>query len=137
MVQRVDAEPAPTAHPGDPFEAMVGLEVTELSAELARGRLPARPELTHDAGAIHRGVLTAVAQILVSKASTAALAVEGTRGLTLSNQTTFLRPLSGGEVRALALRRHRGRTTWVWEVEISDAHGRLCAISRVTVAVVA
>ena len=32
-------------------------------------------------------------------------------------------------------RRHRGRTSWVWEVEFTDDQGRLCAISRVTMAV--
>ena len=28
-----------------------------------------------------------------------------------------------------------GRTTWIWDVELSDDDGRLCAFSRVTVAV--
>jgi 1,4-dihydroxy-2-naphthoyl-CoA hydrolase len=31
--------------------------------------------------------------------------------------------------------KHRGRTTWVWEVELSDDAGRLCVVTRVTVAV--
>jgi 1,4-dihydroxy-2-naphthoyl-CoA hydrolase len=34
-----------------------------------------------------------------------------------------------------ARRRHRGRTTWIWEADITDDEGRLCAVSRVTVAV--
>jgi 1,4-dihydroxy-2-naphthoyl-CoA hydrolase len=38
-------------------------------------------------------------------------------------------------VHARAVRRHRGRTTWVWEVEITDDQGRLCALVRMTVAV--
>ena len=36
---------------------------------------------------------------------------------------------------AVARRRHRGRTTWVWEVEITDDQGRLCALVRMTIAV--
>ena len=36
---------------------------------------------------------------------------------------------------AVAKRRHRGRTTWVWEVEISDDQQRLCALVRMTIAV--
>ena len=32
-------------------------------------------------------------------------------------------------------RLHRGRTTWVWDVRLTDDEGRLCASSRVTVAV--
>ena len=30
---------------------------------------------------------------------------------------------------------HRGRTTWVWDVDFTDDEGRLCAVSRVTLAV--
>ena len=30
---------------------------------------------------------------------------------------------------------HRGRTTWVWDVSFTDDEGRLCATSRVTLAV--
>jgi acyl-coenzyme A thioesterase PaaI-like protein len=31
--------------------------------------------------------------------------------------------------------RHRGRTTWVWQIEISDDEGRLCVLTRITIAV--
>jgi uncharacterized protein (TIGR00369 family) len=53
----------------------------------------------------------------------------------LSNSTSFLRPIGAGNIHALATRRHRGRTTWVWDVDMSDDEGRLCATSRVTIAV--
>ena len=53
----------------------------------------------------------------------------------LSNQTSFLRPIVGGTIHATARRRHKGRTTWVWEVDITDDEGRLCALVRMTVAV--
>jgi uncharacterized protein (TIGR00369 family) len=53
----------------------------------------------------------------------------------LSNQTSFLRPILEGTVHATARARHRGRTTWVWEVEITDDQERLCALVRMTIAV--
>ena len=54
----------------------------------------------------------------------------------LSNSTSFLRPITSGEyVTATAVRRHRGRTTWVWDVDITDDDGRLCATTRMTIAV--
>ncbi len=52
-----------------------------------------------------------------------------------SNHTSFLRPVTEGVIHAEARRRHRGRTTWVWEVEITDDEGRLCALVRMTIAV--
>ena len=42
---------------------------------------------------------------------------------------------SEGVIDAVAIRRHRGRTTWVWEVEMYDGEGRLCTLTRMTVAV--
>ena len=48
---------------------------------------------------------------------------------------SFIRPISSGHVNALCRVRRKGRTAWNWEVEITDDDGRLCAISRVTVAV--
>ena len=53
----------------------------------------------------------------------------------LSNQTSFLRPITDGTIHAVGRRRHRGRSTWVWEVDIADDNGRLCALVRMTVAV--
>ncbi len=52
-----------------------------------------------------------------------------------SNQATFLRPISSGTVHAEARPRHRGRTSWVWDTEITDDDGRLCCLVRMTVAV--
>jgi 1,4-dihydroxy-2-naphthoyl-CoA hydrolase len=51
-----------------------------------------------------------------------------------SNDTTFLRPISDGYANATARSRHRGRTTWVWDVDVTDDEGRLCALSRMTIA---
>ena len=60
---------------------------------------------------------------------------DGNTAMGLANQTSFLRPVTQGAVNAVARARHRGRTTWVWEVELTDDDGRLCALTRVTVAV--
>jgi 1,4-dihydroxy-2-naphthoyl-CoA hydrolase len=130
----VDAQPVLSPHSGG-FEDLLGIEVGELGEALAQGRLRVRGELMEAGGAVHGGVLTAIAQDLVGRASARTLAGEGRAAVGLSNQTTFLRPIFGGEIRAVARRQHRGRSTWVWEVDMSDQQGHLCAVSRVTVAV--
>jgi uncharacterized protein (TIGR00369 family) len=53
----------------------------------------------------------------------------------LSNATSFLRPITEGTVHAHARRVHRGRTTWIWDVDIRDDAGHLCAMTRMTIAV--
>jgi uncharacterized protein (TIGR00369 family) len=52
-----------------------------------------------------------------------------------SNSATFIRPITQGHVHGTARPRHRGSTTWVWDVEITDDQERVCALVRMTVAV--
>jgi uncharacterized protein (TIGR00369 family) len=52
-----------------------------------------------------------------------------------THQTSFLRPITAGHINAEARARHRGRTTWVWEVEVTDDDGNLCALVSATIAV--
>jgi uncharacterized protein (TIGR00369 family) len=130
----VELQPALSSQPGR-FEDLLGLEVSALDGEMARGSVRVRDELCDATGAAHGGVFAAVAQSLVARASASVLAAEGRRAVGLSNQTSFLRAVAEGSIYAIARRRHRGRSTWVWEVEMTDDRGELCALSRVTVAV--
>jgi 1,4-dihydroxy-2-naphthoyl-CoA hydrolase len=61
------------------------------------------------------------------------VSADGRAATGLSTQTSFLRPITDDRIEATARPRHRGRSTWVWEVEISDALGRVCVLSRVTI----
>lgn len=117
------------------LDALLGLEILELTEELARGQLAVRDELKQVAGLVHGGVYACVAETLASVATGVAVASEGRMAMGLSNQTSFLRPITAGNLHAEARRKHRGRSTWVWEVEISDDQGRLCVLTRMTVAV--
>lgn len=117
------------------FEGLIGLELLELGDERARARVVVRDELKQPAGLVHGGVYASIAESLASWATARGVAGQGKLAVGLSNHTSFLRPITTGTIEALALRRHRGRTTWVWEVEISDEQGRLCTLTRMTVAV--
>jgi len=84
---------------------------------------------------VHGGVFASMAESMTSAATWAAVHEQGKTAMGQSNQTSFLRPIVAGTVHATGRCRHRGRTTWVWEVEITDDGGRLCALVRMTVAV--
>jgi 1,4-dihydroxy-2-naphthoyl-CoA hydrolase len=120
---------------GRGFESVLGLEFTELSDEVVRARVAVRDELFQPTGLIHGGVYAAIAESMASWGTASAVVPEGKTVLGLSNQTSFLRPITEGHINAVARRRHRGRTTWVWEVELQDDAGRLCALTRMTIAV--
>jgi len=117
------------------FDALYGLEVLEIGAERARGRVAVRDEVRQPFGLVHGGVYASIAESLTSLATHGAVQADGLTAQGLSNQTSFLRPILEGTVHAEARRRHRGRTTWVWEVDITDDQGRLCALVRMTIAV--
>ena len=84
---------------------------------------------------MHGGVFASMAESMTSIATWLAVHETGKSAMGQSNQTSFLRPITSGTIHATGRRRHRGKTTWVWEVDITDDEGRLCALVRMTVAV--
>jgi uncharacterized protein (TIGR00369 family) len=117
------------------FDGLYGLEVTAWEDGLVRGTVAVRDELKQPAGLVHGGLLASIAESLASMATFFAVAEDGLSAMGLANQTSFLRPITEGHVNAEARVRHRGRTTWVWEVDFTDDEGRLCALTRMTIAV--
>jgi 1,4-dihydroxy-2-naphthoyl-CoA hydrolase len=117
------------------FDGLYGLEIDRLSDEEIHAHVAVRDELLQPAGLVHGGVLASMAESMTTIATYFAVQGDGSTAQGLANQTSFLRPILSGTIHAVARRRHRGRTTWVWEVEISDDEGRLCALVRMTIAV--
>ena len=117
------------------FDGLYGLEVLTISDEEVSAQVVVRDELKQPAGLVHGGVFASIAESITSMATWFAVQGEGKSAQGLSNQTSFLRPILDGTIHAVARRRHRGRTTWVWEVDITDDEGRLCALVRMTIAV--
>jgi len=117
------------------FDALYGLEVLDVTDDRVTGRVPVEDHIKQAFGLVHGGVYASIAEALASIGTANAVMKDGNTAQGLSNATSFLRPIFEGTVHAIATRRHRGRTTWVWDVEITDDHGRLCAITRMTIAV--
>jgi 1,4-dihydroxy-2-naphthoyl-CoA hydrolase len=117
------------------FDRHYGLELLELSEESVRAQVAVREELKQPAGLIHGGVYASMAEAMASIATGLAVLEEGRTAMGLSNSTSFLRPVTAGTVHAHAARLHRGRTTWIWDVRFSDDDERLCAVTRMTIAV--
>jgi uncharacterized protein (TIGR00369 family) len=114
---------------------LIGLEYLGVDGDRARGRLEVTQKVMQPFGVVHGGALATLAESLCSRATYDQVASEGMVALGQANQTTFLRPISEGHVHAEAVVRQRGRTTWVWDCELKDDEGRVCALSRMTIAV--
>jgi 1,4-dihydroxy-2-naphthoyl-CoA hydrolase len=119
--------------PKETLDTVLGFEVLEQGDGFVKGEVAVTDRVKQGLGLVHGGVYAALAEGLTSYGTYVAhreMMVSGQQ-----NDTSFLRPITHGTVHADCRARHRGRTTWVWECEFTDDEGRLCALSRVTIAV--
>jgi 1,4-dihydroxy-2-naphthoyl-CoA hydrolase len=117
------------------FAEEIGIEWLSLDPDGAVARIAIEPRHLQPYGIVHGGVFASLAESLTSAATYEAVREDEMVAMGQANDTAFLRPISGGYATASAKPRHRGRTTWIWDVEIADDEGRVCALSRVTIAV--
>ncbi len=122
--------------PESAFDATIGFVVHE-SDDIGRcsGYLPVRPLVCQPLGMVHGGVYAAIAETLASTGTARGVFATGGAALGMANNTSFLRPITDGAVHGTAVAIHRGRTSWVWDVDMRDDEDRLCATARVTIAV--
>jgi uncharacterized protein (TIGR00369 family) len=117
-----------------PFDRHFGLEIVTTGDGEVTASVPVRDEIRQPVGLVHGGFYAALAESMTVAATREALPDDRVVHAQ-SAQTSFLRPIVEGTVQASGRARHRGRTTWVWEVEISDDAGRLCSLVRTTLAI--
>jgi len=117
------------------FDRLYGLELLSATPEEVRAQVTVTDDHKQPFGLVHGGVFASMAEAMTSVGTYLGVHEDGKAAMGLSNQTSFLRPVTGGTVHAVATRRHKGRSTWLWEVDITDDEGRLCGLVRMTIAV--
>src|ERR1041385_9187435 len=93
-----------------PFAAELGLVLDEASADRVAGRLAWAPRLCTSGGVLPGGVPMSGAASPGALVAVLGLA-EGQTTATITSTTQMFRPVTVGEVRAVAGPLHRGRTT--------------------------
>ena len=127
--------PGAFQYPEGTLGEVLGFEHLEDGPERATARFTVATKHKQPFGLVHGGVYAALAEGLASEATGRAVGEDGMTAQGMSNSINFLRPVFEGQVHAVATRRHRGRTTWVWDVDMTDDQGRLCATCRLVIAV--
>ncbi|MCW3016901.1 MAG: thioesterase superfamily protein [Solirubrobacterales bacterium] len=117
------------------FDDHYGLLIARCDEDGIDGSLEVRAHHLQPTRVVHGGVYASIAEALASFATNWHVLRDGKVALGMHNATSFLRPCAGGTLHGRAEPLHRGRTTWVWDVRITDDEGRLCASGRVTLAV--
>lgn len=114
----------------------LGVEMVELTPERVVATMPVDARTRQPFGILHGGASVALAETAVSLGAWMNIDRERFAAVGLEINANHVRPVRDGIVRAIATPLHRGRTTQVWSVEISDEQGRLVCVSRCTIAIV-
>jgi 1,4-dihydroxy-2-naphthoyl-CoA hydrolase len=128
-------EPPVRTYPPGTLDDVLGFELLETNVDGCRARFPAEKRVQQPMGLVHGGAYAALAESMVSITTSLAVADDGDFAVGQSNHSTFLRPVTGGYVHAAGKALHRGKSSWVWDVDFTDDEGRLCATTRVILAV--
>ncbi len=118
-----------------PFSGLLGIEWLSNEPDDARARIEVRDELKQPYGYLHGGVIMTVADELCSRSTVIQVIMDGMVALAQTVEISLLRSVRDGTVTFTARARHRGKSSWVWDVEAADDQERLCALGKVTVAV--
>ena len=117
------------------FDVLIGTEWLDDDPAHTRARVPVRDELRQPVGLMHGGVMSSLIESVCSRATALAVLDDGMAAMGQSISVSFMRPVTEGHVEVKAEARHRGRTTWVWDAEVVNADGKLCALAQMTIAV--
>lgn len=117
------------------FDALIGTEWLSDDPEDARARVSIRDDLRQPVGLMHGGVMSTLIESVCSRATALTVMGDGMAAMGQSISVSFIRPVTSGHAEVKAQARHRGRTTWVWDAEVLNADGKLCALAQMTIAV--
>ena len=112
----------------------LGIEFTEIGDDFLRGRVPVDERTVQPYGLLHGGASVVLAETLGSSGAYYA-APEGHRAVGLDINANHLRAAMGGWVTGTARPVHRGRTTHVWQIDMTNDAGELTCVSRLTMAI--
>ena len=110
------------------FPGLMGVQLTEASADRVVATLKVRPDLCTTGQILHGGAVMAFADTLGAVGTFMNLP-EGKRTTTIESSTKFIGAakmgtMVTGECQAF----HRGKTTMVWQTQVRTQEGKLCAV---------
>ncbi|MGY5846847.1 PaaI family thioesterase [Salegentibacter sp. HM20] len=108
------------------------IEFTEVGEDYLIAKMPVTSKVHQPDGVLHGGASVALAESVGSMASFIFLNVEEftVRGIEIS--ANHLKSIAEGVVFARASFIHKGRTTQLWEIRITDEAGTLISLVKLT-----
>ena len=129
MPEETATENQPPGHlvEGNPVAAGLSVRVLEAAGGRARVTMTVRPDMLNSQGVCHGGVIFTLADCALEYASNS----HGPTTVAAAAGIDFVRPVPvGSELTAVCQERHRGRVAGNYDVEVTDADGRIVALVR-------
>ena len=120
----------------DTAVSALGIEFLEVGDDFIKARVPVDKRTKQPYGLLHGGVSVVLAETLGS-CGAASAAPEGHRCVGLDINANHLKGATSGWVTGITRPVHIGRTTQVWQIDLTNAAGELTCVSRITMAVLA
>jgi uncharacterized protein (TIGR00369 family) len=114
----------------------LGIEFLEVGDDFIRARVPVDTRTKQPYGLLHGGVSVVLAETLGS-CGAAYSCPEGHRAVGLDINANHLKGATSGWVTGVTRPVHIGRTTQVWQIDLTNEAGELTCVSRITMAVLA
>jgi uncharacterized protein (TIGR00369 family) len=111
----------------------LGIEFIEVGDDFIRARAPVDARTRQPMGILHGGISVLLAESLGSCGAAFSTPPEH-RAVGLDINANHLRSVSDGWVTGVGRPIHRGRSTHVWQIELSNDMGQLTCVSRITMA---
>lgn len=112
---------------------LLGIEFLSLEPGQLTSRLNVRPELLAPNGYLHAAVIIALADTTCGYGTFTDLPSGAQNFTTIELKSNFLNTARNGGIACVATRVHSGRTTQVWDAEVTDeASGKKIALFRCT-----
>jgi len=114
---------------------LLDIEIVEMSEEKVVATMPVTKKHHQPFGVLHGGVSVVLAESVASVGAYLA-APDGFVAMGIEINANHIRAVREGTVTAVATPVHRGRSTQVWQVEITGDNDKLICVSRCTLAIV-
>ena len=110
----------------------IGIEITKITDCTLEGTMPADKRTHQPFGIVHGGANCVLAETLGSIAANLTCNPKEAHAVGLSITTNHIKAVRNGLVKGVASVVHKGRTTQLWEIRITNSQDQLVSLCKLT-----
>ena len=129
LIALVKSRDAATVH------GALGIRIESFGAEKTVVAVDVSDRLYQHAGVVHGGVYVLLAESAASIAAALSVDMERFDVAGMEINANHLKKVTSGTLRATASRLHRGRSSMIYGIEVTDGEGDNVCLSRCTIAI--